>query len=85
MLVIIYDLGLHYETKQKLQNLCNMVIRRFNFTWYPKQVLKWKEYRWKPLIITVSNCQFISFSIVGGAERTWFFVVYGLQYCSYKE
>ena len=49
--VIMYDLGLNNENKEKLTSYCGVQVKSFNFSKYPQYVRNLSLYAWKPLII----------------------------------
>ncbi|XP_071803738.1 uncharacterized protein [Asterias amurensis] len=50
--IIIYDLGLQKRTLQRLLPLCNVEVRKFNFTLYPAHVRILRNNAWKLIVIT---------------------------------
>ena len=49
--LIIYNLGLNDEAISSVKKYCNVELRRFNFSQYPKHVSKLRSYAFKSLII----------------------------------
>lgn len=52
--IVVYDIGLTKNQSQKLINICNVIVEKFNFNEYPKYVKILTHYRWKPIVITVT-------------------------------
>ncbi|XP_022084374.1 uncharacterized protein LOC110975844 [Acanthaster planci] len=49
--IILYDLGLTPRGVEEVKRLCNVELRKFNFSKYPPHVSNLFKYAWKPLII----------------------------------
>ena len=49
--LIVYNLGLNNEEISSVKKYCNVELRRFNFSQYPKHVSNLLTYAFKPLII----------------------------------
>ena len=49
--IIVYNLGLSEKNKKILSSYCDVKVRDFNFSVYPKHVQNLHTYAWKPIII----------------------------------
>ncbi|XP_072023828.1 uncharacterized protein [Amphiura filiformis] len=56
--IVFYDLGVSKKTLLKLTSVCNVEIRIFDFTKYPKYVADLHNYAWKVLIIKETLFEF---------------------------
>ncbi len=49
--IIVYNLGLKAEEVSELRKMCDVEVRYFNFSVYPKYVRRLQNFAWKPLIV----------------------------------
>ena len=49
--IIMYTLGLSEKNKKILSSYCDVKVRTFNFSMYPKHVQNLHTYAWKPMVI----------------------------------
>ncbi|XP_072178576.1 uncharacterized protein [Diadema setosum] len=45
--IIVYNLGIHPKIVKQMQQMCNVEVRRFNFTRYPRHVSRLENGAWK--------------------------------------
>ncbi|PAV81660.1 hypothetical protein WR25_05554 isoform B [Diploscapter pachys] len=67
--IIFYDLGLSLLNIEELQGVCNLEIRVFNYTAYPKFVRNLYGYHFKPIIIADIFREFKAFWIIDASAR----------------
>eukprot|EP00057_Strongylocentrotus_purpuratus_P026983 XP_011681457.1 PREDICTED: uncharacterized protein LOC105446392 [Strongylocentrotus purpuratus] len=56
--IILYNMGLNTTSLQNVKNLCNVQVREFPFSSYPKHVKNLHTYAWKPIIIDITLREF---------------------------
>ena len=56
--IIVYNLGLNKMNVKRLRSLCSVIVREFPAHIYPGAIKNLFEYRWKPVVVFLTLCEF---------------------------